>query len=332
VVLIKAYEIQGCMLLCNAFNMYGLDHVVLVKLASTAVVSWLLGLTEDQTLAAISQVWMDGHALRVYRQKGNTIPRKGLTRDGQPGSPTPLSMPRWGFYANCFGNKRFELPKDYDSWVIENIIFKVMAVEGHGIASVEAALRQVEVLRSRNLNAETDITRIIIRTNAATDMIINKTGKLNNPADRDHCLQHLVALTFLKGKLPEAEDFLDGSSWSRSSEMDILRGKIEISVDEQFTRDYMDLNIKSVASGLAVECSNGLRLDEIVIHFPIGHGKNPKTLEVIKEKFHQNMGLMFSKDEVDEILALVNNEGAEEKPVSELLDLLVRESDISPKL
>jgi 2-methylcitrate dehydratase len=248
-----------------------------------------------------------------------------LTRDGQPESPTPLSMPRWGFYANCFGNKRFEHPKEYGSWVIENIIFKVIVVEGHGIASVEAALSQVEVLRLRNLNGETDITRIIIRTNAATDTIINKTGKLNNPADRDHCLQYLVGLTFLKGKLPEAADFLDGSSWSRSSKTDILRGKIEISLDEQFTRDYMNLNIKSVVSGLAVECSNGLRLDEVVIRSPIGHGKNPKTLEVIKEKLHQNMRLMFSKGEVDEILAMVNEEGEEKKPVSESLNLLVGE-------
>ncbi|KAH8799350.1 putative 2-methylcitrate dehydratase [Xylogone sp. PMI_703] len=347
IALIKAYEIQGCMLLHNAFNTYGLDHVILVKLASTAVVSWLLGLTEDQTMAAISQVWMDGHALRIYRQKGNAISRKGwaagdacmkatqlalLTKAGQPGSPTPLTMPRWGFYANSFGNNHFDLPKEYGSWVIENIIFKVMPVEGHGITSVQASMVHSKTLQARGLRAEGDIRRIVIRTNAATDMIINKTGSLTNAADRDHCLQYLVALTFLKGALPEAADFLDSSIWSTSSTLNSLREKIEIFVDNQLTEDYMDLDVKSVASGVMVELSNGEKLEEVLIHFPVGHGKNSQTLDIVREKFQKNMALMFSQDEIDNISALVEDMVNEEKTISKLLDLLVRESAVSSKL
>jgi 2-methylcitrate dehydratase len=345
--LIKAYEIQGCMLLRNAFNTYGLDHVILVKLASTATVSWLLGLTEDQTMAAISQVWMDGHALRVYRQKGNTIPRKGwaagdacmkatqlalLTRAGQPGSPTPLTMPRWGFYANSFGNNSFDLPRKYGSWVIENIIFKVVPVEGHGISSVEAAMIHLKTLQARKLKADRDIIKIFIQTNAATDMIINKSGPLTNAADRDHCLQYIVALTLLKGALPEAADFLDSSIWSSTSSLANLRKKIEISVDKKLTDDYMDLGIKSIAAGMTVDLLDGSRLDEVLIRFPIGHGKNLKTQDIVRKKFEKNMGLMFSRDEIDGILAMVEDNVNEEKPVSQLLDLLVRENLVSSKL
>jgi 2-methylcitrate dehydratase len=347
VALIKAYEIQGCMLLRNAFNAYGLDHVILVKLASTATISWLLGLTEDQTMAAISQVWMDGHALRVYRQKGNTIPRKGwaagdacmkatqlalLTRAGQPGSPTPLTMPRWGFYASSFGNNSFDLPRTYESWVIENIIFKVMPVEGHGISSVEAAMIHLKTLQARKLRVDRDITSIVIRTNAATDMIINKSGPLTNAADRDHCLQYLVALTLLKGALPEAADFLDDSIWSSSSSLDNLREKIEILVDKKLTDDYMNLDIKSIAAGMTIKLLDGTQLDEVLIEFPIGHGKNSKTQEIVRKKFKKIMGLMFSEHEIDGILAMVEDNENEENTVSKLLDLLVRKNTVSSKL
>jgi len=216
--------------------------------------------------------------------------------------------------------------------VIENIIFKVMPVEGHGIASVEAAMMHSEALRAKQLKPERDITRILIRTNAATDMIINKTGTLTNAADRDHCLQYLVALTFLKGSLPEATDFLDTSVWQKNSDMDSLREKIEITVDKQLTEDYMDLEIKSVATGMTVECSDGFTLPEILIHFPIGHGKNSRTHDVVRAKFHRNMGLMFSEDEISQVTAIVENEANEGKPVSELLDLLVRESSLACRL
>ena len=244
--IVKAYEIQGCFLLRNAFNAHGLDHVILVKLASTAVVSWLLGLSNEQTKAAISHVWMDGHPLRVYRSGLNTIPRKGwaagdacmravhlalLVRAGQLGSPTALTMPRWGFYATMWGGKEFELPS-MGSWVIENVFFKVMPVEGHGISAVEAALVHGDTLRARGLDPSQDVAKIEIRTNAAANLIINKAGTLTNAADRDHCMQYVVALALLKGGAPEVQDFQDHSPWATNTSLSSLREKIDIREDE----------------------------------------------------------------------------------------------------
>lgn len=149
-----------------------------------------------------------------------------------------------------------------------------MPVEGHALSSVEAAMIHFKALQARQLSAESDINKIIIRMNAAADMIINKSEPLTNAADRDHCLQCLVALTFLKGALSEAVDFLDSSMWSNNSSLDSLREKIEIFADKQLTEDYMDFNIKSLAAGMTVKLSDGSQLDEVLIHFPIGHGKN----------------------------------------------------------
>ena len=335
--LIKAYEIQGCFLLRNAFNAYGLDHVILVKLASTAVVSWLLGLSESQTMAAISHVWMDGHPLRVYRSGVNTIPRKGwaagdscmravhlalLARAGQCGSPTALTMPRWGFYATTFGGREFDLPKVFDSWAIENIFFKVMPVEGHGISAVEAALIHGNLIRERGLDPGKDIASIEIRTNAAANMIINKKGTLSNPADRDHCMQYVVALALLKGSAPEAQDFHDGSVWATSASLAALRERTDIRVDQQLTRDYLDLNKKSLASGVTIKLVNGSVLDEVMIEFPVGHLQSSQTEAMVREKFLKNMGLMFSSTETMKIIEAVERE--EDMSISSFVDLFVR--------
>lgn len=230
--LIKAYEIQGCYQMRNAFNKFGIDHVILVKLASAAVVSWLLGLTEEQTMATISHVWMDGHPSRVYRSGTNTIPRKGwaagdasmravhlalLVRAGQPGAPGALSASPWGFLQRTFGDKGFELPRPFGTWTIQHVLFKVMPVEGHGISAVEAALVQRQQLRHAGMGPQ-NIQRMHIRTTEAAALIINKQGPLYNAADRDHCIQYLVALALLKGQPPEVEDYQDGSRWANSEE------------------------------------------------------------------------------------------------------------------
>jgi len=341
--IIKAYEIQGCFLLQNAFNSRGLDHVILVKLASTAVLCWLLGLTEAQTMAAISHVWMDGHPLRVYRSGENTIPRKGwaageacmkavqlafLIRAGQPGAPTVLTMPRWGFYAAMFGGNEFKFPIKYSSWVIEHVFFKVMPVEGHAVAAVESALILNRILHEQSLTAE-DISGIHIRTNAAADMIINKEGPLHNSADRDHCMQYVVALAFLKNAAPEAQDFMDDSPWASNPAIDALRRKIIIKVDEQLTRDYMDLNKKSIACGLTVHLAEGTVLDEVLIEFPVGHAANPRTAVAVKEKFRKNLSLMFSEDEIEEISTAVEQD---DMKVFNFVDLFVRANISSPNL
>ncbi len=343
--LIKAYEIQGCFLLRNAFHAYGLDHVILVKLASTAVVSWLLGLSESHTMAAISHVWMDGHPIRVYRSGVNTIPRKGwaagdscmravhlalLARAGQLGSPTALTMPRWGLYATTFGGREFDLPKVFDSWVIENIFFKVMPVEGHGISAVEAALIHNNLIRERGLDPRRDIANIEIRTNAAADMIINKKGTLRNAADRDHCMQYVVALALLKGGAPEAQDFQNGSPWATSASLAALREKTDIRADEQLTGDYLDLKKKSLASGVTVKLVNGSVLEEVMIEFPVGHVESSQTVAKVREKFFHNMGLMFSSTETMKIIEAVESE--EDMSISSFVDLFVREDHSEAKL
>nr|ANF07285.1 2-methylcitrate dehydratase [Paecilomyces fulvus] len=336
--IIKAYEIQGCFLLHNAFNSHGLDHVILVKLASTALVCWLLGLTETHTMAAISHVWMDGHPLRVYRSGSNTTPRKGwaageacmkavqlafLVREGQPGSPTVLTMPRWGFYATMFGGKEFTFPINYSTWVIEHVFFKVMPVEGHGVAAVEAALIIHKILRQHSLSADKDIKSIEIRTNAAANMIINKSGRLRNSADRDHCMQYLVALAFLKGEVPEPEDFLDNSPWANDSVLNILRDRILIRTDDQLTHDYMDLGKKSLACGVTVHLINGEVIDEVLVEFPVGHVANPHTAAAVKRKFLRNMSLMFTMEEIENITSSLQ---LDHMKVSHFVDLLVREN------
>ena len=342
--IVKAYEIQGCFLLRNAFNAHGLDHVILVKLASTAVVSWLLGLSQVQTMAAISHVWMDGHPLRVYRSGANTIPRKGwaagdscmravqlalLVRAGQPGSPTALTMPRWGFYATMWAGKEFELPRTMGSWVIENVFFKVMPIEGHGISAVESALIHSERMRVRGLDPSKDIAKIAIRTNAAAHLIINKTGTLMNAADRDHCMQYVVALALLKGGAPEVQDFQDSSPWVTSTSLSSLREKIDIREDEQLTQDYLDWRKRSLASGVTIELIDGSSLDEVLIEYPIGHINNSKTADKVREKLFKNMGKISSSENT---VRVINKLHEDESSIHSFVDLFAKETNAIAKL
>ena len=252
-----------------------------------------------------------------------------LARAGQVGSPTALTMPRWGFYATTFGGREFDLPKVFDSWAIENIFFKIMPVEGHGISAVEAALIQGNLIRERGLDPVKDIANIEIRTNAAADMIINKTGTLTNPADRDHCMQYVVALAFLKGSAPEAQDFQDDSPWATSAGLAALRERTGIRADQQLTRDYLDFNKKSLASGVTVKLANGSVLDEVMIEFPVGHVQSSQTEARVREKFLNNMGLMFSSTETMEIIEAVERE---DMSISSFVDLFVRKSHGKVKL
>ena len=303
VALIKAYEIQGVYQIKNAFNIYGIDHVILVKLASAAVVSWLLGLTEQQTMDTLSHVWMDGaQPSRVYRSGENTISRKGwaagdacmravqlamLTRAGQSGSPSVLTAPKWGFFERTFGTSRgFDLPQPFGNWVIQCIFFKVMPAEGHGISSVEAALIQRERAKKQGF-APSQISHIKVRTTEAANVIINKTGPLHNPADRDHCIQYMIALAYLKGDIPAVEDYEDNGMWATNPELEELRKKVNVYADDQFTADYLDVEKKSAAAGLTVTMTDGTVLDEVVVEYPAGHVTNKRTAGLVREKFER---------------------------------------------
>lgn len=335
--LIKAYEIQGCYQMQNAFNEYGIDHVVLVKLASTAVVSWLMGLTEEQIMASISHIWMDGHPTRVYRSKTSTTPRKGwaagdaarravqialYVRAGQPGAPEALTAKPWGFLARTFGERGFEFSRPFGTWTIRNVFFKTMPVEGHGISAVEAALLQRQKIVDQGLSEPAKhIERLELRTSEAANLIINKAGPLQNAADRDHCIQYVVALSFLKGSAPEATDYSDGSPWAVSAELAHLRRKISVHPDPQLTRGYLDLDIKSIGTGLTVVLVDGTVLPEVLVEYPIGHVRDTRTKQALQKKFMHNMAYLFSETEITHILHAVENMNT---PVIHLVDLLAR--------
>ncbi|MCJ1352237.1 MAG: hypothetical protein MMC33_002221 [Icmadophila ericetorum] len=331
--LIKAYEIQGCFQIRNAFNLVGLDHTILVKVASTAVVSWILGLSEVQTLSALSQAWQDGHPLRTFRQSPNTGPRKGwaagdacmravhlalLTRAGQPGSPTVLTTPKWGFYGVLFRDKEFVLPRPYGTWVIENVFFKLIVAEGHGISAIEATLQLLERIDKRGLKADQDIASIKVRTHGPACTIIDKSGPLSNAADRDHCLQYMISVTLLKGSVIEATDYLDTSPWASDRRVEDLRAKIQMFEDQRFTADYHDQKVRSAASGVTIRLTTGEQFEEVVVEHPVGHPWRPDTSEKVSDKFRRNMGSMFPEQRVDEILVAVEDL---DLPVCKFVDL-----------
>lgn len=342
IALVKAYEIQGCYQMLNAFNAYGIDHVILVKLASAAVVSWLLGLTEEQAMATLSHVWMDGHPSRLYRSGSNTTSRKGwaagdaarravqlalMVQQGQAGSSGALSARPFGFWNRTFGVNAFVFPRPFRSWTVRNVLIKTMPVEGHAIAAVEAAVLQARLFRQRGLSDPVkQIENIYLRTTEAASIIIDKKGPLYNAADRDHCIQYVVALAFLKGSPPEAVDYLDESPWAKSEALEALREKIMVQADVQLQAGYLDLDRKSIGTGMTVYLKNKLELPEVMVEYPIGHVRNPQTPAAVQGKFFKNMGHLFSAKEISQILGAVQNPNMS---ISDFVDLFVPSSDMS---
>jgi 2-methylcitrate dehydratase len=335
IALVKAYEIQGCYQMANAFNLHGIDHVILVKLASGAVVSWLLGLTEEQAMATISHIWMDGHPSRLYRSGSNTIARKGwaagdaarravqlafLVMQGEAGAPGALSAVPFGFSERVGA---FVFPRPFGEWTVGKVLFKTMPVEGHAISAVEAAVLQAGNFGRMRLHDPGLIERIHLRVTEAAVRIIDKKCTLYNAADRDHCLQYVVALAFLKGSPPEVEDYLDESPWAKSQELAALREKIHVRADRRLQEDYLDLDKKSIGAGMTVYLKDGTQLPEILIEYPVGHARNPKTPAAVQQKFFKNMGYMFSATETGRLLGAVQNPNM---LVSDFMDLLVPSS------
>ncbi|KAF7316843.1 hypothetical protein HMN09_00417600 [Mycena chlorophos] len=293
---VKAYEIQGCLQMKNPFNEIGLDHVILVKLACAAVLSKLVGLSRAQACDAISQAIADGHPLRLYRQAPNTSPRKGwaagdacmravhlvlMTKSGQPGFPTALTAPRWGFYDTFWSGKPFKLPVPFSTYVMENHLTKLVTAEGHGISAVEAAVELAPKLDGRL----DQVKSIHIRTQAAAMTIINKTGPLHNAADRDHCMRYMVAVTLIKKDWPEAKDYENDSEWATSALVEELRSKMTMEEDPVMTKEYHDPRARNCANGLTVTLLSGEKLDEVVVDKPIGHPWRPDTFDGAKRKF-----------------------------------------------
>ncbi|RJQ44111.1 MAG: bifunctional 2-methylcitrate dehydratase/aconitate hydratase [Nitrospiraceae bacterium] len=335
--MIKAHEIQGVMALENAFNRVGLDHVVLVKVASAAVCAWLLGGSRDEVINAVSQAFVDGQSLRTYRHAPNTGSRKSwaagdatsravrlaiFSMKGEMGIPGVLSAKGWGFYDVLFKGNEFKFQRPYGSYVMEHVLFKIsFPAEFHSQTAVECAMMLHNKLKELGKTTD-DIKKITIRTHEAAIRIIDKKGPLNNPADRDHCIQYMVAVPLIFGRLTAA-DYEDRVA--SDPRIDALRDRIECVEDTQFTRDYHDPEKRSIANGITMELSDSTKLPEVVVEYPIGHRRRRKEgMPVLVEKFRTNLARRFPAKQQKAILDVsLDRERLEAMAVHEYVDMFV---------
>ena len=335
--MIKAHEIQGCIALENSFNKVGLDHVILVKVASTAVVAKMLGLTREQTLNAVSLAWVDGQALRTYRHFPNAGSRKSwaagdatsravrlalIAQTGEMGYPSVLTAKVWGFYDSLFRGNPFKFQRAYGSYVMENILFKIsFPAEFHSQTAVEAAMTINGLMKAAGKSAA-DIASVKIRTHEACIRIIDKKGPLGNPADRDHCIQYMVAVPLIFGRLT-ARDYEDDIASDPA--IDALREKIVCVEDPSFTVDYHDPSKRSIANALTVEFKDGSKFDEVVVEYPIGHARRRTDgIPLLIEKFKINLARIFSADQQKKILEVsMDYKKLSQMAVNEYVDLYV---------
>ncbi|MFM8921325.1 MAG: bifunctional 2-methylcitrate dehydratase/aconitate hydratase [Candidatus Nanopelagicaceae bacterium] len=312
--MIKAHEIQGCIALENSFNKVGLDHVILVKVASTAVVCQMMGLTRDQTLNAVSLAWVDGQSLRTYRHFPNAGSRKSwaagdatsravrlalMAKVGEMGYPTALTAKTWGFYEVSFKGNSFKFQRAYGSYVMENVLFKIsFPAEFHSQTACEAAFKLHDWMQANGKSSDS-IKKVTIRTHEACIRIIDKQGPLNNPADRDHCVQYMVAVPLIFGRLT-AKDYED--EVAADPRIDLLREKIVCVEDPSFTADYFDPEKRSIANALTIEFEDGTRSDEIVVEYPVGHRRRREEgLPLLIAKYKTNLRRVFSEEKASEI-------------------------------
>jgi 2-methylcitrate dehydratase len=335
--MIKAHEIQGCIALENSFNKVGLDHVVLVKVASTAVVGEMLGLSREELINAVSLAWVDGQSLRTYRHSPNTGSRKSwaagdataravrlalMARTGEMGYPSVLTAKTWGFYDVLFKGNAFKFQRPYGSYVMENVLFKIsFPAEFHSQTAVEAAMTLHGRLAAMGKSAA-DIKSLTIRTHEACIRIIDKKGPLDNPADRDHCIQYMVAVPLLFGRLTASDYENDVASDAR---IDVLRDRIVCVEDPAFTRDYHDPEKRSIANALTVTLSDGSVLDEVVVEYPIGHKRRRADgIPLLEAKFKTNLARSFPAKQQQAILDVSLDQAAlESMPVHRYVDLYV---------
>ena len=335
--MVKAHEIQGVIALENSFNRVGLDHVVLVKVASTAVCGALMGLTRDELINAVSLAWVDGQSLRTYRHAPNTGSRKSwaagdatsravrlalIARTGEMGYPSVLTAKTWGFYDVLFKGKEFTFQRPYGSYVMENVLFKIsFPAEFHAQTAAECAMTLHGELKKAGRSVE-DIRKVTIRTHESAIRIIDKQGPLDNPADRDHCIQYMVAVPLIFGRLT-AEDYED--KVAADPRIDALRAKMSCVEDKQFSKDYLDPDKRSIANGITIEFADGKKLKEVVVEYPIGHRRRRKEgIPVLVEKFRTNLARRFPAKQQQRILDVsLEQKALEAMPVNEYVDLYV---------
>jgi 2-methylcitrate dehydratase len=332
--MIRAHEIQGVLALENSFNRVGLDHVLLVRVASAAVVMKLLGGTHGQIVDVLSHAWLDGSALRSYRHAPNTGPRKSwaagdatsravrlalLVRAGEIGYPTALSAPTWGFYDVCFGGRSFSFQRPYGSYVMEHVLFKLSyPAEFHGQTAVEAAV----ALHPQVAGRVEEIERVRITTHESAIRIIAKSGPLDNPADRDHCLQYMTAVALLKGDLV-AEDYEDEAA--ADPRIDALRERMEVVEEEAWSRDYHDPDKRSIANAVQVFFRDGSATERVAVEYPVGHRRRREEgVPILRAKFEDALATRFPRHRAERILELCgDDERLARTPVHEFVDELV---------
>ena len=336
--MIKAHEIQGCIALENSFNKVGLDHVILVKVASTAVVCQMMGLDREQTLAAVSLAWVDGQSLRTYRHYPNAGSRKSwaagdatsravrlalMAKVGEMGVPSVLTAKTWGFYDVSFKGNHFKFQRPYGSYVMENVLWKIsFPAEFHSQTACEAAFTLHQWMKANGKTSD-DIKKITIRTHEACIRIIDKKGPLNNPADRDHCIQYMVAVPLIFGRLT-AKDYED--EIAADPRIDALREKMQCVEDTQFTADYHDPEKRSIANALTIEFNDGSKSEEIVVEYPVGHKRRREEgLPLLEAKFKTNLRRIFDDAQVAKIeAASLNYESLLSMRADEFLTLFVK--------
>ncbi|RPD59854.1 2-methylcitrate dehydratase [Lentinus tigrinus ALCF2SS1-6] len=337
--MIKAHEIQGGLALLNSFNRVGLDHVVLVKVASTAVVSKLIGLDRAQTIDAISHAWADGQSLRTYRHAPNTGSRKSwaagdacsravnlayLVKRGEKGMPSVLTAKTWGFYDVLFKGKPFEFQMPFGSYIMENVLFKISyPAEFHAQTAVEAACILHKKLKELGKSSD-DIKSIRIRTQEAAMRIINKKGPLDNFADRDHDINYMVAYPLIYGNLT-SESYTDEAA--KDPRIDELRAKITCVEDQRFSVEYHEPSKRSIGNALLVELKDGTVLDEVEIEYPVGHKRRrAEGTPLLFQKFERHIAPHFSQERQEKILNTVNDANFSKLPVDQFTNLFVKSS------
>ena len=311
--MIKAHEIQGILALENSFNRVGLDHVLLVRIASTAVATHLLGGTREQIMNAVSNAWLDGGALRTYRHAPNTGSRKSwaagdataravqhalMAIKGEMGYPSALSAPKWGFSDVLFKNQPIKLARPFGSYVMENVLFKIsFPAEFHAQTAVEAAVKLHPQVRDRL----DQIERVEIHTHESAIRIIDKTGPLHNPADRDHCLQYMTAIGLIFGRLT-ADHYEDATA--ADPRIDALRAKMVVKEDPRYTREYLEADKRSIANAVQIFFRDGSATEKVEVEYPVGHRRRRvEGIPLLMEKFQTNAATCFPQKKV---IAYVN--------------------------
>jgi len=336
--MIKAHEIQGILALENSFNKVGLDHVLLVRVASTAVATHMLGGTRDQIIAALSQAWVDGSSLRTYRHAPNTGSRKSwaagdatsravrlamMTMAGEMGIPSVLTAPGWGFYDVSFKGREFSFSKSYDSYVMENILFKIsFPAEFHAQTAVECAVLLYPEIKEKL----DEIERIEVTTHESALRIIDKTGALDNPADRDHCMQYMLAVAMIEGDL--VAEFYEDSFHQQNPLIDKLRNKMILKEDKRYSKDYLADDKRSIANALQIFFKDGSQTDKVEVEYPVGHrNRRQEGIPLLERKFFNSLKSTYSKEHSDRIYSLcLDKERIEQTPVNEFMDMFVNKN------